>query len=425
MFSLGLVILCIISLINPISCYIPEPRMGHSSLVIQNHLLVLGGWKNSSFTTKKYTDEIFYLNLAQKFDGANPLWEIVLGGNLPLYSYYSASFVSTLDDNIIYLIGGYMKNITTGVNDFSNLIYMYNYSSHKWTAPDVGSVTPRQEIVGLINDKGIVYIFGGFNVTNDTAFDGTYYNDMRIFNVSSMELSSLSITQNLPSPCSAYTANLLKNGIIVYFGGLEADFEAVYPSLSWKLLNFTTLKLFDTIKAEWSYMTPIGAESVDSRFWHTTILNTRGEIILFGGCLPNYTRINTKLAILNTNKDIYEWRIPSLSNSPPYLYGHSANLHGDYMIITFGHDMDNSIMSSRIYLFDVNQYTWVTTYTPPPVTTVLTNNSASKKSKALEIGLGVGVGGVLIILASIGVIFFKKRETKSNTPILEIASSEI
>ncbi|RHZ87727.1 hypothetical protein Glove_31g31 [Diversispora epigaea] len=80
---------------------------------------------------------------------------------------------------------------------------------------------------------------------------------MRIFNVSSMELSSLSITRNLPLPCSPYTANLLKNGIIVYFGGLEADFEAIYPSLSWKLLNFKT--------------NPIGGDDVNSRFWHTML----------------------------------------------------------------------------------------------------------------------------------------------------------
>ncbi|CAG8432941.1 9859_t:CDS:2 [Diversispora eburnea] len=45
-----------------------------------------------------------------------------------------------------------------------------------------------------------------------------------------------------------------------------------------------------------------------------------------------------------------------------------------------------------------------------------TKNGASKKiSKALAIGLGVGV--------SMGVIFFKRHNMKSNTHILEIPSS--
>ncbi|RHZ46790.1 hypothetical protein Glove_606g120 [Diversispora epigaea] len=416
-----LVILCITLLINPILCYIPESRVGHNGLVIQNTLLILGGWKYSSNLTKKYTDEIFYLNLTQQFDVANPSWELVLGGNLPLYSYFSAAFVNTFDDNIIYLIGGFMSNITTGEYDYSNLAYMYNYSSYEWTTLDVGNVTSRQETVGIINDKGIAYIFGGFNRTNATTSEGTYYNDMRIFDVSSMKLSPLSITRNLPSPFSSYTANLLKNGIIVYIGGQEDSYER-YPNLPYKVLSLETLRLFNTKKSEWSYMNVTGGENIDPRFMHSTVLS-KGEIILFGGCANNFSRINTKLAILNTNKDIYEWTIPSLSDSPPQIFGHSANIHGNYMIVTFGYELDNLIVNSQIYLFDVNQYTWVTTYTPPPVPPK--NDTNKKLSKALAIGLGVGVGGgvVLIILVSMGIVFFKRRKTKSNT--LEIPSSSM
>ncbi|RHZ46789.1 hypothetical protein Glove_606g121 [Diversispora epigaea] len=427
MVSFGLVILCITFLINPILCYIPESRIGHSGLVIQNTLLLFGGWKYSSNLTKKYTDEIFYLNLTQQFDVANPSWELVLGGNLPLSISFSASFVSTFDDNLIYVIGGYMSNITTGEYDYSNLAYMYNYSLRKWTALTVMNITPRQEMMGIIDDKGIAYIFGGYNITNDTTYEGVYYNDMRIFNASSMELSPLSITQNLPSPFSSYTANLLKNGIIVYIGGLEDSHER-YPNLPYKVLGLETLRLFDTIKAEWSSMNVTGGDNIDPRFWHSSVLNTKGEIILFGGCTTNFSRINTKFAILNTNKDIYEWTTPSISDSPPLLYGHNANLHGNYMIITFGVNLDNLEMSTQIYLFDVNQYTWVTTYTPPPVPP---KNDTSKKSSKVLIGIAVGVGGgiVLVILVSIGVGVLlskrrnKRRKSRSKKHILEIPSS--
>ncbi|RHZ70790.1 hypothetical protein Glove_267g70 [Diversispora epigaea] len=60
------------------------------------------------------------------------------------------------------------------------------------------------------------------------------------------------------------------------------------------------LKLFDTKKSEWSQMNVTGGDTIDPRVYHSSVL----------GVGKYYQPINTKIALLNINKDIYEWSIP-------------------------------------------------------------------------------------------------------------------
>ncbi|CAG8835017.1 23342_t:CDS:2, partial [Gigaspora margarita] len=78
------------------------------------------------------------------------------------------------------------------------------------------------------------------------------------------------------------------------------------------------------------------------------------------------------LAVLDTNAWI--WYIPVLpqENAPPPLTFHSAALYNDYMIIAFGRATiiyDNIAINNNIYLFDTNNYLWVTEMGPPSNTT--------------------------------------------------------
>lgn len=60
---------------------------------------------------------------------------------------------------------------------------------------------------------------------------------------------------------------------------------------------------------------------------------------MFGGCSNNYQPVTPSLAVLNTSVYPHEWSIPSNAqyNSPPSMYGHTANLYSNYMITTFGY----------------------------------------------------------------------------------------
>ncbi|RHZ52407.1 hypothetical protein Glove_461g39 [Diversispora epigaea] len=362
-------IFCTLLLINLILCYDPPKRKFHNSIIIDNRLLIFNGDTN--------TTELFYLDLSKSFDNNNLAWSLIPEGSLPVYTERSTAVLS-LDNSTIYLIGGYMRNNITFSYDYSNLVYSYDYRTSAWSTPkiDGGVVPPRQDMRGVIDNTGTIYIFGGFN-------EGSLFNDMNILQTDSKTWTTLSISKNLPIQCAGYTANILPNGNIVYIGGIEG--VNVYTNVT--LVNINQIKLFDTNKHEWSYMNATG-EKIDSRQYFTSVLTPDGYIIIFGGTtyaatIAGLADVSPSLAMLDTNKNPFEWSIPSNSevNSPPSIYGHSANLYNDYMIITFGFNLDTQLNSSQVYLYNIKSNNWVTTFSPPAI-----SPPAKQTSKALAVG---------------------------------------
>ncbi|RHZ78027.1 hypothetical protein Glove_168g32 [Diversispora epigaea] len=419
-------------LINSILCYVPPKRFLHNSVIINDQLLILGGYTN----TTDYEFELFFLNLLKPFDIYNLTWTLIEDKGLPVYTWRSTSVLS-LDNSTIYLIGGFMINKNTLEYDYSNLVYTYDYSTSKWSTPvpDEGTVPPRQDIKGVIDNSGIIYIFGGFNATN---LLGNIYNDMNTLNTASDTWTTLSISGNLPLPCMEYTADILPSGTIVYIGGLEQ----VSDDANFTLVDMKKIKLFDTHKLEWSQMQikytitqPIvtfnskdaTGSYIDPRWYFSSVLTSDGNIIILGGI--SYSNgsvvldgVRPKLATLDTNKNSFVWSIPSNSEvgAPPSIYGHTANLYNDYMIITFGKELDLNNFASQVYFYNIKSNKWVSTFSPPDNKTTTTNNFP----KALAIGLGTGIGGLLLISCTFITIFIVRR-IRQRSVILEIPGSNL
>ncbi|RHZ52408.1 hypothetical protein Glove_461g38 [Diversispora epigaea] len=361
------------------------------------------------------------------FDNNNLTWTLIPEGSLPVYTERSTAVLS-LDNSTIYLYGGYMKNKITLDYDYSNLVYTYNNAASTWSTPVLGVVPPRQTINGVIDNSGIIYIFGGFNATDLKTNTGYLYNDMNTLNTVKNTWTTLSIIENLPISCNQYTANILPNGIIVYIGGSEDDGSTV----DFTLVNMNEIKLFDTKTYKWSQMITTGA--IDSRVHHTSVLTPDGYIIVFGGRTRDYTIVSPNLALLDTNKDPFEWSIPSSSveNSPPPIWGHTANLYNDYMITTFGFNINTRSYTSQVYLYNIKSNKWNTTSNTslPTKSSTATSTStatatspktatfnpvitppAKKSSKALAIGLGTGIGVVVLVSFIFIAIFVFRRVT--------------
>ncbi|RHZ53497.1 hypothetical protein Glove_441g77 [Diversispora epigaea] len=382
-FKLSKFIFCALLLINSILCdtYYPVNRFAHSSVKIDNRLFILGG-NTGEITSKSY--ELFYLDLSIPFNNTNLPWKLVDGGDLPEY-IYSSTAVS--DKFTIYLIGGSIKN----------QFYIYNIYNTTWDTPGTGirSIFPnRRNMDGVIDEKGNIYLFGGYNVTDITK-------EMYLFNTVAMTFTSIVTSGDVPLQCAEYTANLLSSGAIIYIGGVEKLNE----SASLTFVNMNKIKLFDTYKSKWTNFTATG-EDVDSRQYHTSILTPNGYIIIFGGCKLDNTSVSPNIAMLHTNT--YEWTIPSNSeeNSPPSIWGHTANLHSDYMIITFGFDIDAQLYNQKVYLFNITSNKWVASFNPSVI------DNPTPKSKALVIGLATGGAVIaLILIVAFVIVIYKKRET--------------
>ncbi|CAG8644397.1 3944_t:CDS:1, partial [Acaulospora colombiana] len=199
--------------------FTPTARVGSTQNLIGTKLYFAGGFTG---LTQPYSNDFFYLDLSNSFQIDNPPW-VSLSASVPISPTYSTSITSPLDNSTIYLIGGYMQNPSTNSPDNNTLVYTFNSNTTQWTIPTIGGSIPagRQEMDGVVDNTGKVYIFGGYVITNSTSKNGNIFDDIIIFDISTNIWSTIQSTSNFPNPRIDYTAILLENNVIVYIGGRE------------------------------------------------------------------------------------------------------------------------------------------------------------------------------------------------------------
>ncbi|KAF0428037.1 galactose oxidase [Gigaspora margarita] len=304
--------------------------------------------------------------------------------------------VCPIDNSTVFLIGGRTWIDISATTDY------YSYTSSVFTT--------RNEIQAVIDNNGKIFVFGGINYNSSTFL---FYNDMNILDITTMTWSTKTQSQSILTYVD-YTAILLPNGLIVYIGGRSGSSTIV------SLNNISQVQIFDTKSYTWSTK-PASGSTIASRVDHSAVLTQDGDIIIYGGSTLNHSAIIgvfSDIAVLNTNS--WVWSVPSISgtNAPP-LTQHSAALYKNYMILAFGAN-SASTFTNNIYILDIQNYTWVTTFNVPTTTNQakqMQSNSNSSTDQAnnnysyLYIGIGIGAGVVILTAVSfiIGFVIYKNR----------------
>ncbi|RIB13386.1 hypothetical protein C2G38_1737406 [Gigaspora rosea] len=125
------------------------------------------------------------------------------------------------------------------------------------------------------------------------------------------------------------------------------------------------------------------------------------------------TPVTPYISKLDTSS--WMWSIPNLSQiNSPQLCFHSAALYGNYTIIAFGLNpflSSNSslVLSNNLYILDIKNYTWVTSFNPNQSTSTQTPSSDHFNNDWF-IGIVVGAGIVLLCIFSVvGFLLYKRK----------------
>ncbi|RHZ88641.1 hypothetical protein Glove_21g244 [Diversispora epigaea] len=330
------------------------PRLAaHSTALINKKLYFIGG--DDSITDDH--NSFFYLDLNQYFD-VQSLPYVVLNVT-PVGILLASACVGGANNDTIFVFGG-TNSVENPSQITDKLINTYNTASKEWSTPQIeGEPIRRRNIQAVIDAKGKMYIFGGFNSLED--YTTTYFKDMIIFDTITFTYSSGS-TIDGPLSMSGYTATLLPNGIIMYIGGLAQNYT---------IISIKNIIMYDINENSWNYTTAKSPKDIEDRSYHSAVL-TNDCIICYGGVERFYATVSPSLIVLNTTSFEWSFKEDIGTNAPPRLYLHSANLVENYMIIAFGNET-SSITSSRIYILDIRNYTWISYYeaslpSPPPAT---------------------------------------------------------
>ncbi|RHZ59349.1 hypothetical protein Glove_364g44 [Diversispora epigaea] len=326
--------------IDSFESFQPEGFNYHNTARIGNKLYFLGG-NHNYYHLKNF----FYLDLSVPFNKNNPSWYNLDIHSIPFGVSKAAIKVNGTDSSTIFLIGGERNSYN---RDTFYYVYSFNSKSYIWSRLEIGGITPKWhwDMKGFNNknNKEEIYIYGGWS--------NGLSNKLYILNT--MNLSWTEGPDSISSRCG-YTVSLLPNGIVVIIGGYVDDGNGLDKIL-----------LYDTNKNSWDLMVTQGIQ-LTNRTYHSAVLVNNEEILVYGGI--NYIN-EPDLVVLNTGFQPYKWSAPNVyapNSPPPSLYGHSADIVGNYMIIAFGYIGIYDLYNHYIYLMDIRNtknYTWVADFQP-------------------------------------------------------------
>ncbi|CAG8534884.1 uncharacterized protein OCT59_001639 [Rhizophagus irregularis] len=336
-------------------------RVGHASVVIGSKLYFFGGIKINSFCS----DEIFYLDVSKTFSIESPPWvDLTIHVKMPFGgAMNTVSLVTINDEPIVYLFGGVMLDPITGEDLFVSNTHTFNPKTLEWKIPFIKGKEPeRRNIRGASDDTGKIYIFSGFYDAYLYSNTVHFFDEMLILDTFNSTWS-YSTAPNMPIRRAGYSATMLKNGVIVYIGGSITEQELT--------ININNIVLYDTKLDTWSTMIATNTSLMDSRFFHSAVLDPDENIIVYGGrkSKVGFAKVEPPVIVLNTRKTPFEWTAPLISSNVDSVIstsGHTANLIGNYMIVAFGNITElhshDKMYNSRMYIMDIRNYTWVETF---------------------------------------------------------------
>ncbi|CAG8560650.1 11447_t:CDS:2 [Funneliformis caledonium] len=280
---------------------------------------------------------------------------------------------------------------------------------------------------------------GSWNCQNDM-FYLDLSNSLKTSSIVELKLEeSTSLPIIVPPYMADFTATMLSSGEIVYIGGRQSTSPS---DVSFTLSKMNVIYVFNTKSSSWIVINA-GGDAPNSRIGHSAVLTSNNRIIVYGGTSEDpATPATPDLAILDVNQTPYQWKTPNVTKgSPPSRSFHSAAFVQNHMIIAFGNITTHTAgITNSFYILNVTNFRWSSSHiksnqTPDatrglqevPSTTPL---SESLFTQNMALILGASIGGLIsfIILASIGVLIYKKwriyqKIVKRNRQYVEQISS--
>ncbi|CAG8694782.1 14434_t:CDS:2, partial [Gigaspora margarita] len=378
-------------------------RAGHVAVIIDNQIVFMGGSRfilltnpiKSSIRVYNLSDEVFSLSLSSQFSTSGPPYVDLsdTSARMKFGSEKGAAVLGGASRENLYLIGGVQQNLTrlneidSNFNITSNqtlmieeisktynmtnqIVFLYQPYGKSWLNLLDQKGTPptrRRSTSTVINQKGIIYIFGGRSQVDTGSPIFICSNELYTFDTVLLSWNQINAA-NVPSPRSHAAPVMLPNGKILYIGGVSQTQPGADADLI-DMNEYTSRSIL-----------------VQPRLAHTaTLMPNNNEIIIIGGNSNYHLGLTTASPIflsLNIAKEPYEYsELITSGDKPPPLAPSEIN--------------------SRIYLLDIQCKAWVTNFTP--------GRSICDSVSRIDIGVVVSfiLGGIIVASAIVVVILYR------------------
>jgi len=227
----------------------PDPRMGHSALLVGSRILIYGGWNGT-----RVLFDCYQLDLSHGV--SEPTWsELRTCGEAPRRQFHTANCVK---GKMLVFGGGDGKS-------WLNDLYALDLQSLEWTKISTRGLAPVGRLQHVtITVCNSLYVFGGEPGRQ------RQLNDLHILDTATMEWTEVAASC-LPAPTPRVSTTSCTVGRTIYFFG-------GYDGSQW----LCDIQAFDTAQQEWIPVSVCKEGSPDPRCRHTSLFY-KGKMVIFGG----------------------------------------------------------------------------------------------------------------------------------------------
>ncbi|KAG0301938.1 hypothetical protein BGZ97_002548 [Linnemannia gamsii] len=282
----------------------------------------------------------------------------------------------------------------------TSFTYLYEAKAGSWSVIKPATPTPpnhRLYSAAVATGKDGLLLEGGYltTVANNT-FAPSLISLNPAIKFQPSSTTPVALAANAPA-LARHTMTLTTDGQAVILGGITPQ----------GIANLTIAHVLDTQadRSEWRVVSLAGTPP-DPRMSFSTVMVNSTTMLVYGGTADLKTGFSNTFYL---DLPSWTWSSPPVQGVAPSLWGHTATMAGNYMIVGFG--TSSTPRTENIALLDVTSNTWTNQYRPagqyvPDDTT---------KNAHLSVAAVLGIAFVITAFIVGGAFYLLVRRRKKQT----------
>lgn len=370
------------------------PRWFHAASSLGSTIYFTGGTTHDSTGKAVLLSDTIGLDISQAWETSSP----------PLNTL--AEVPATVSGHVMSKISGTTQLLIAGGESTSPLTqasftYLFETKAGSWSVIKPATPTPpnhRLYSAAIATGKDGLLLEGGYLTT---VANGTFAPSLVSLNPAAQfqpsSTTPVALAANAPA-LARHTMTLTTDGQAVILGGITPQGGVA---------NLSTAYVLDTQAntGEWKAV-PLAGTPPDPRMSFSTVMVNTTTMLVYGGTTDLKTGYSNAFYL---DLPTWTWSSPPAQGDAPSLWGHTATMAGNYMVVGFG--TSSKPRTANIALLDVTSNTWTNRFRP--VGQYVPDDS-SNKSK-LSVGAVLGIAFVFTVLIVGGAFHLLVRRRKRQT----------
>ncbi|KAG0045259.1 Adagio protein 3 [Gryganskiella cystojenkinii] len=378
-----------------------QPRWYHAATLVNTTLYITGGTGHDASGKNLILDETWTLDLSQPWSIGNPA---LTKTSKLLYPVSGHSLTRVQGTNQLLLAGGESSAPATVLPDSPILTLDTTSTTNTWSAPSISknatATFHRLYHASLSTGRDGALLQGGYSSAPANLTVVSSLVTLKSANTFlPLSTAPVSLATNPPA-LARHTMTLTTDGQAVILGGVNSQGAVANLSIAYVMDTQAN-------NAEWKPI-PLSGTAPDPRASFSTVMVNATTMLVFGGTSDFKKALSSSFYL---DLPSWTWSSPAAQGDAPDLFGHTAVMSGNSMVVAFGLSSQGVLPQNNIAVLDTSSNTWTKQFRPVGMVDPTPPSNGGK----LSVGAVLGIALVITVAIVGGAFHLLVRRRKKRT----------